>query len=344
VKGDFRAGRLAALCVAGAALALLAVAFSCAVGTQELSWDAALAGVPRDSQILFGLRLPRALLGLVVGAALATGGASLQALLRNPLADPFVLGISGGAALGGTVVLTLGNLLGQLVSVTLPSWGVASPVTLGGFAGAVGTTLLVFTLGRSGGRLVPQQALLVGVVFNAIAYAAITLLRVFTTPEQGARLVYWLIGYVGYEPGPAIAVGAVAVAVAVGVLVALSGRMNLLALGDDDAAALGVNVGLTRGVIFFAASLATGAAVALSGMVGFVGLLVPHVLRLALGPDHRMLVPLSALGGAAFLVVADAAARLAFLPLGKELPVGALTALLGGPAFLWLLRREGARS
>jgi iron complex transport system permease protein len=249
-----------------------------------------------------------------------------------------VLGVSGGAALGGTAALAAaaiigpGTLLGSLASS-------GTSVALGASVGAAGSTALVFALGRIGGKLVPEAALLVGVVFNAFAAGVITVVKVMVPPEDAARLLYWLMGAVGYaDPGTLIA-GAVLLGVAVAVLVALSAQLNLLSLGDDEAASLGVEVGRSRGAVFLAASLATGAAVALAGLVGFVGLIVPHLLRRLFGPDHRVLLPASALFGAAFLVLTDAAARMAFLPLGSEPPVGALTALLGGPLFLWLLRR-----
>lgn len=333
----------AALALGAGALALLAsLALSCALGAQPLSLSAALSGAQPDRAILLGLRLPRALLGAVVGVALAASGTALQALLRNPLAEPFVLGVSGGAALGGALSLLAAGLLGGLWA-PLAALGHASPVAAGAVAGAAGATVLVFAVGRVGGRLVPEAALLVGIVFNAFAAAVITVLKVLVAPEQAARLLYWLMGSLGYEPAGAILATAAVVLAAVGVLVALSGRLNLLSLGDEEAASLGVEVGRVRAAVLLAASTATGAAVALSGMVGFVGLIVPHLVRRVLGPDHRILVPASALFGGAFLVLADAAARVAFLSLGSEPPVGALTALAGGPLFLWLLRRQEQR-
>lgn len=333
----------AALALGAGALALVAsLALSCALGAQPLSLSAALSGAQPDRAILLGLRLPRALLGAVVGVALAASGTALQALLRNPLAEPFVLGVSGGAALGGALSLLAAGLLGGLWA-PLAALGHASPVAAGAVAGAAGATVLVFAVGRVGGRLVPEAALLVGIVFNAFAAAVITVLKVLVAPEQAARLLYWLMGSLGYEPAGAILATAAVVLAAVGVLVALSGQLNLLSLGDEEAASLGVEVGRVRAAVLLAASTATGAAVALSGMVGFVGLIVPHLVRRVLGPDHRILVPASALFGGAFLVLADAAARVAFLSLGSEPPVGALTALAGGPLFLWLLRRQEQR-
>ena len=334
-----RTGRAGLALSAGTLALLLALALSCALGAQPLSLGAALSGAGPDRAILLGLRLPRALLGAVVGVALSASGTALQALLRNPLAEPFVLGVSGGAALGGAVALLAGGLLGGLWA-PLQALAQAPPVAAGAVAGAAGATVLAFAVGRVGGRLVPEAALLVGIVFNAFAAALITVLKIAVAPEQAARLLYWLMGSVGYEPAGAILATAAVVLLAVGTLVALSARLNLLSLGDDEAASLGVEVGRVRAAVLLAASAATGAAVALSGMVGFVGLIVPHLVRRVLGPDHRILVPASALFGGAFLVLADAAARVAFLPLGSEPPVGALTALAGGPLFLWLLRRQ----
>jgi iron complex transport system permease protein len=336
--------RRAAAALGLGALALAgAVALSCALGVQPLSLRAALDGAEPDRSILLGLRLPRAALGAVVGVALAAAGTALQALLRNPLAEPFGLGVSGGAALGGALMLLAASLAGHLGAPLAAALGSASPVTAGAVAGAAGATALVFALGRVGGRLLPEAALLVGVIFNAFAAALISVLKVLVPPEQAARLLYWLMGAVGYEPPGTLAAAAAVVGAAVGALVLLSSRLNLLALGDEEAASLGVEVGRVRAAVLVAASAATGAAVALAGMVGFVGLIVPHAVRRLLGPDHRLLVPASALLGGAFLVLADTAARVAFLQLGSEPPVGALTALAGGPFFLWLLRREGRR-
>jgi len=331
--------RLAAVLALGVAAIVAAVALSCLFGAQHVSLARALAGAEPDRTIVAALRLPRALVGVIVGCALAAAGAALQGLLRNPLAEPFVLGVSGGAALGGTLVLVAASVASRLVQPLGALFGTASPVALGAVVGAAGATLLVFTLGRVQGRLVPEAALLVGVVFNAFAAGAITVAKVLVTPEQAMRVLYWLMGTLAYETPGTVAVSVVVVGASVGVLVALSAQLNLLTLGEEEAASLGVHVGRARAAVLLAASAATGAAVALSGMVGFVGLIVPHLLRRVLGPDYRVLLPASALFGAAFLVLADTLARVAFLPLGTEPPVGALTAFLGGPLFLWLLRR-----
>jgi iron complex transport system permease protein len=330
--------RVVYVVVLGIAALAATLALSCALGSQPISLTRALAGGEPDRAILLGLRLPRALVGAVVGAALAAAGAALQALLRNPLAEPFVLGVSGGAALGGALVLVAANLA-VLITPLGGALRAAPPVAAGAVAGAACAMLIVFAIGRVGGRLVPESALLVGIVFNFFASAVITVLKVLVTPEQAARLLYWLLGSVQYEsPGTLISC-ALCIFAGLAVLLLLSARLNLLALGDDEAASLGVHVARTRAAVLLAACAVTGAAVALSGMVGFVGLIVPHGARRVLGPDHRLLLPASILFGAAFLVLADALARVAFLPLGTEPPVGALTAFVGGPLFLWLLRR-----
>jgi iron complex transport system permease protein len=339
----FTRGRLLLALAAGVIAVAATGAEVTPVGAQPVSLRAALAGVEPDHAILFGLRLPRAILALLVGAALAAAGVALQALLRNPLAEPFVLGVSGGAALGGSLVLVASALLAPVAGRPAELLGAAPPVAVGAIVGAAASTVLVFGLGRIGGKLVPEAALLVGIVFNAFVAGVITLLKMLVPPDQASRLLYWLLGSVGYESASTIAAGAVLVGLSIGALVLLSARLNLLALGDEEAAALGVDVRRERALVFFAASAATGAAVALAGMVGFVGLIVPHLVRRVIGPDHRLLVPASALFGAAFLVLADAGARLAFLPLGTEPPVGAVTAFVGGPFFLWLLRRTTTR-
>jgi len=343
VAGRGRGLRLALALLAGAAAIALAVALSCALGPQPISIPAALGGLEPDRAILLGLRLPRAVLAALVGAALAGAGTALQALLRNPLAEPFVLGVSGGAALGGALVLLASSALSAVSGPAGALLGAAPPVAAGAVVGAILSTLLVFGLGRIGGRLVPEAALLVGIVFNAFVAGVISLLKLLAPPDQAARLLYWLMGAIGYETGATLAVGAALILASLAALALLSARLNLLTLGDEEAASLGVDVRRVRAQVFFAASAATGAAVALAGMVGFVGLIVPHLVRRVVGPDHRLLLPASTLFGAAFLVLADALARLAFLPLGTEPPVGAVTAFVGGPFFLWLLRRATRR-
>jgi iron complex transport system permease protein len=335
--------RLGLALLAGLAAVGAAGALSVAFGAQPISLRGALSGAEPDATILFALRLPRVALAALVGCALAASGTALQALLRNPLAEPFVLGVSGGAALGGSLVMVAAVALSRLTGPGAAATGAGPSVAAGAVAGAALSTFVVFGLGRIAGRLVPEAALLVGIVFNSFVAGVITLLKLLVPAEQASRLTYWLVGAVGNESGATLALGAALVAASVAVLVLLSARVNLLTLADEEAASLGLDVRRARAAVFFAASAATGAAVALGGMVGFVGLIVPHVVRRVVGPDHRLLIPASALFGAAFLVLADALARLAFLPLGTEPPVGAVTAFLGGPFFLWLLRRTEGR-
>jgi iron complex transport system permease protein len=287
-------------------------------------------GVQAD--IIWRIRLPRIALAALVGASLATSGAVFQALLRNPLADPFILGVSGGAALAAVAVLSLGSLVGLSSAAVPPA----------AFAGSVATTFLLYIVAGARGRVSATSLLLTGVVFNAFASAAIVFLASLSGMADGSRVFLWLIGNLAL--GRIELAGGVAILLALGLAAAmlLSKSLNLLSLGDEPAALLGVPAEAHKRILLVASSLMVGAAVSVSGLIGFVGLIVPHVLRLLVGPDHRVLVPASALAGAAFLVVCDTVART--LLGGRELPVGAITALLGGPLFLTLLRRQSARA
>ena len=332
--------RAAIALLALAPLVAIAVGVGLSLGAGTLSWTAALHGIEPDATVLFRLRIPRVVLAAIVGAGLSVAGVALQALLRNPLADPFIFGLSGGAAIGAALsVAVTGTALG-VAGASAAGWIGLLPTQLAAILGSLAAAVLVFTLGRARGRLHPERALLVGVVFNSFASAVVIALESVLAPEKTQAVLLWLAGTLGYEPeGVLVAAGAV-VLVAAAILTALAGRLNLLALGDEGAAALGVDVEATRLLAFFAASAAVGAAVALTGLVGFVGLVVPHAVRLVAGPDHRVVLPASALGGAAFLVLADAIARALFRGLGTEPPVGAVTALLGAPLFVLLLRRR----
>jgi iron complex transport system permease protein len=284
-----------------------------------------------EADILLRIRLPRALLAAIVGAALSVSGVLFQALLRNPLADPFVLGVSGGAALGGVAVLSVGSTLGLGQAFVPPA----------AFGGALLSLMVLFAVAGRRGRLSPTTLLLTGVVFNAFASAAIVFAASLGGLGDGARVFLWLVGSLAVAtPGLVTAVGVV---VLLGVLATLpfARPLDLLALGEESAAQLGVDVARLRPLLLVVGSLLVGAGVAVSGLIGFVGLILPHLLRLVLGPEHRLLLPSAALGGAVFLVVCDTVART--LLGGRELPVGAITALAGGPLFLWLLRRQVSR-
>jgi iron complex transport system permease protein len=329
----FGVGRLVAVLAAGTVLLAVALALGAAFGEQPLSWQAIRDDVAPDAAIFYQLRLPRVLLAALVGAALASAGATLQSLARNPLADPFVLGVSGGAALGATLALALGLS-------ALPSLPGISAVTVLSFVGGVGATALVMLLGRLAGGHAPHATLLAGVVFNSFALASITFIKALVAPDRLGEVLYWLAGALGHEAYSTLVGTGGLIGLALAVLWAQAGRLNLLMLGDEDAASLGVPVVASRRVILLAASLAVSAAVSLAGLVGFVGLLVPHGARGVVGPDMRLLLPASALLGAAFLVLADLAARLLFGVFQAEPPVGVVTALLGGPVFLLLMARQ----
>ncbi len=338
-----RASRVLSLCAAGLGLTLVAFAIAVRFGEQAISLSAAL-GEPQSSDaiIFWSVRLPRALLAMIVGAGLAASGATLQGLLRNPLADPFVLGVSGGAALGATLALALGlatvaqvapGLFGGLERLSAPA--------LFAFVGAGASVLFVLAVSRGHATRAPYSALLTGVVFNAFASAVITLVKTLSDPNRLGEILYWLAGTLSHERGATLGLSALLQAGALAVMIALSGRLNLMTLGDEDATALGVPVARTRRLLLLATSASVAGAVVLTGLIGFVGLIVPHLLRLAFGPDQRLLIPLSALGGAAFLLLADLLARLSFALFGGEPPVGVITALLGGPLFIALLSRRG---
>jgi iron complex transport system permease protein len=290
------------------------------------------AGSSASADIVLRVRLPRVALGVVVGASLAVAGVLFQALLRNPLADPYVLGVSGGAALGAIAVLSLGGAIG---------WGYGA-VPPAAFAGAVATTALLYAIAGARGRMSATSLLLTGVVFNAFASAAIVFLASIAGLSDGASIFLWLIG--SLSAARAEVTGWVAAFLALGLICAipLARGLNVSALGEESAQQLGVDVARQRSIVLIATSLMVGAAVSVAGLIGFVGLIIPHLLRLVVGPDHRLLIPAAALAGAAFLVICDAVART--LLDGRELPVGAITALAGGPLFLWLLRRHHERA
>jgi len=283
-----------------------------------------------DAQIFFIARLPRALAGALVGSTLAASGVVLQALLRNPLATPFTLGVSAGAALGAMLVVTF--------PIQLALGGI-SAVPMASFAGSLGAVAIVYALAtaRRGG-LSTNVLLLAGVTLNSFFSALILLVQYFADFSQTFRTVRWLMGdldVAGYLP---ILAALPLTLAAFAAFVCLPRALNLLALGPDAAAARGIDVHKTQRLAFFSASLATGAAVSLGGPIGFIGIVVPHLVRLIVGADHRLVLPASALFGAAFLVVCDVGARSLLAPM--ELPVGILTAMIGGPFFLWLLIRR----
>jgi len=286
--------------------------------------------VPEETRrfIVSGIRIPRAFLAALVGGALACCGATFQALLRNPLADPYLLGVSGGGSLGAVAAIVLG------LPALLPGLPVLPAAAFAGCLAALG---LIHAVAQRRGHLLAQDLLLAGVVANSFFLAALAVLQYLASPHQAAAILHWTLGAVRTEESfPWIASGLAAAAFFSILRDAVP--LNLLSVGDESAALLGVDVGAVRRRTFVAASVLTGTAVAVSGPIGFVGLFVPHSVRRVLGPDHRILLPASFLAGAAFLVLADTAARSAFG--AQEIPVGVLTAVVGAPSFVLLLSRR----
>ena len=276
--------------------------------------------------IVWNLRLPRALLAACVGAALGLAGAGFQGIFRNPLADPYLLGAASGAGLGATVVIAFGAAVPWLGALGVP---------LGAFVAALATVSVVVALARRGGRVPIISLILAGVVIGSSLSAA-TSFVLLAAREQTAGILAWLLGSFAFASWARLGAAVPLLAIAAAALLAAGRALNVLQLGEDAASQLGLPVETLKIVVIGAATLATAAAVAVSGVIGFVGLITPHAVRLAVGPDHRTLLPLAALWGAIFLVAADLLARTVLAP--AEIPVGIVTALAGGPFFLWLLR------
>ena len=289
-------------------------------------WRALIDPSAPFAPIIRDLRLPRVLLGFVLGGTLAVCGASLQALLRNPLADPYLLGLSGGAGLGAVLAIALGGPI---------AWAV--PVAA--FVGALAAVVLVYFLGRSGaGRLEPRVLLLAGVVVSGFATAIMSALMVLSNAVELRNAFLWLLGGLGRASWPALGLFFVWVPVPLVILFVSARSLDLLALGEETAGYLGAEVERVKRRVVVSTALLTAAAVAAAGMIGFVGLVIPHAVRRLFGPLHGRLLPLAFVTGGALLVGADVIARVIVRPV--ELPVGVVTALIGVPAFAVLLRRE----
>lgn len=304
------------------------------IGTQKISLEKALAG-PGDKpgenidyEILVGVRLPRVILAALVGAALACSGVVLQAILRNPLADPYILGISSGAGLGVIIAVLSG--------VSFSFWG-GSPIAAFAFTGAIITVWLVWFIGHYTGKSQVTSLLLAGVVINAFFSAVIMFLISIAKSQELRSTVLWLMGNITEKSFSELRVSAVCILGGIIGLFTISHKLNILTFGEEEAKALGVDTGQSKVVAFGFAAFITAVAVGLSGLIGFVGLIIPHGVRLVFGPDHRQLLPLSAIIGSIFLIIADTIARVIVAP--AQLPVGVITAIAGGPFFLILLAR-----
>ncbi len=279
----------------------------------------------QQQSILFDIRLPRILLGACVGASLAVAGAGLQSLLRNPLAEPYLLGVSNGAALGT-----------MLAFVLFESYEFARPVLA--FGGAAVATLAVYRMAKSRSGMNVERLVLSGVIVTTFLSSVIVMLTTLLDAAKLRSFTFWLLGDLSQATQIGVYISLGASIIATVILSSQARGLNLMMVGERDAFDFGVEVGRVRMLVFAAASLAVGAAVAASGSVGYVGLIVPHLVRLTVGSDNRLVVPFSAIVGSIFVVFADTIARTAIAP--RELPVGAVTALIGAPLFIYLLRKN----
>ncbi len=315
--------------------ALAVVMCLCAmIGTQKVSLIKALDGPGElpgqniDYEILIGIRLPRVILAALIGAALACSGVVLQAILRNPLADPYILGISSGAGLG-VIIAVISGITWQFAG--------GSPIAVFAFVGATLTVWLVWYIGRLTGKSQVTTLLLAGVVINAFFSAMIMFLTSIAKSDQVHSTLLWLMGNITEKSFAVLRVTAAFILTGIFGLFCICHKLNILTFGEEQAKTLGVNTEKTKIVAFGLAAFITAIAVSLSGLIGFVGLIVPHGVRLVFGPDHRKLLPVSAIIGSGFLVVADTIARTIVAP--AQLPVGVITAIAGGPFFLFLLAK-----
>ena len=322
-------------CLALTIALLLSIVLMSLIGSEQLparaslcalaSFGTASCGLTRDQfDILFQIRLPRILLAAAVGGSLATAGAAYQALLRNPLAEPYLLGISNGAAVGTMIAL---------VFFGASEW--TRPLLA--FTGALLATLAVYRLARGRAGATPERLILAGVIVTTFLSSVIVFVTTLMDATRIRSFTFWLLGDLSGTSKALLPV-AITIAIVGSLALTLNARsLNLLMLGERDAFDLGVEVGRVRVVVFVVASLLVGSSVAASGSVGYVGLVVPHLARLSLGSDNRISIPAAALGGALFVIVADTVARTIIAP--RELPVGAITALIGAPLFIYLLKR-----
>ncbi len=334
-KGPLRASRVSTLCLGLSVVLLLTVVFSLMTGTASVTWSQwwrLLTGNADASDpsrlVILKIRLPRVILAGLSGFALSLGGVVFQALLRNPLADPFILGVSSGSAFGAVVGIMLGF-----------SYNLGIPVMA--FGGALLTMYVVLFIGQKKMGMESSTILLSGVIINAFFTAIIMFFIATATDDRLHSMLFWLYGDLSQSrfaesalTGPAVLAGFV-------ILYCFARHLNVMTAGEDAALHLGVDVRKAKLVCFLVVSLVVGLVVAFSGLIGFVGLVIPHLARMAFGSDHRLLMPVSALGGAIFLIAADTLARTVISP--SELPVGVITAFLGAPFFIYLLRKRGSR-
>ncbi len=284
---------------------------------------------PTEDQIVWQFRLPRVLLAVIVGAALAVSGTVLQAMVRNPLADPYIFGVSSGASVAAVAVITLGSVVVGGISLSLAA-----------FLGSLASMMLVYVLAQQGGRIVSTRLILAGVAVGYMLSAVTSYLVLRSaTPNGGAAgVLTWLAGSLGGAKWEYLGVPSLAVMISMLLLLLQARQLNALLAGEETAIRLGVNIEHFRMQLFVVTSLMVGTVVAISGTIGFVGLMIPHIVRLFVGADHRRVLPIAALLGGVYLVMADLVGRTIIAP--QELPVGIVTAAVGGPFFIWLIRQR----
>ena len=310
---------------------LIAILLSLAIGSVFISprelWQVILGqGSETFTSILWKIRLPRTVLIALTGAALSGSGATYQGLFRNPLADPFLIGVASGAGLGAVIAMS--------IRWPYSFWGLMA-IPLSAFVAALLTVFIVYSLARVGNTIPTTNLILAGVAFSSFATSLTSFLMLRSTGEV-RRALGWLLGGASQSGWTAILAIVPYLLIGIGALIFSGHALNLLQFGDDQAQQLGLNVTRTKRILLAAASLATAAAVAFSGIIGFIGLIVPHLIRLWFGPDYRRLLPLSILGGATALLICDVVSRVIIAP--QEIPVGIITALVGAPFFLWVLK------
>lgn len=278
--------------------------------------------------IVLDIRLPRILLAGLVGAILSSVGSSYQAIFKNPMADPFIMGVSSGAAFGATIGILLG------VNKYILGFGLISILA---FLGALATTFIVYNLAKTGNKINTLSILLAGIVMSSLLSAGISIMMVFNHDEL-AKIVSWTMGSFNGASWKQIIVVFIPAIIGLFVMISLSRDLNLIVMGEEEAQTLGVNVEKVKKITLILSSILAGLAVSVSGIIGFVGLIIPHLFRMIFSPDHRILLPVSALGGATFLIICDTLAR-SLMP-NMEIPVGIITSLFGGPFFLFLLKKS----
>lgn len=303
-------------------LLIITLAIAAMLGAEPISL---FSLSPEQASILYDIRLPRVFLAACVGASLAVAGAGLQSLLRNPLAEPYLLGVSNGAALGTLLAFWL-----------FSSFEFARPIMA--FAGAAFATIAVYQMAKSRAGMNVERLVLSGVIITTFLSSIIVMLTTLLDTAKLRSFTFWLLGDLSQATSGGVYLSFAASVIATLLISSQARALNLMMIGERDAADFGVEVSRVRLIVFGSASLAVGASVAASGSVGYVGLIVPHIIRLIVGSDNRLVVPFSAIAGAIFVVLADTVARTAIAP--RELPVGAITALIGAPLFIYLLRKN----